>query len=153
MRKIALAALCLALCAAASAQIQAFDSVVDFSVLMRDLSAAADKGIPLSSSKVVLLNGTVGSVSVLSGDGEPLKANVELIDGEWIGLEQVKMYKVVLLFRGDEYLPLFAEDEALPLVRSGARILVAGTLAGLVTDPARGGKLSAVTVGKVRLTR
>ena len=77
-----------------------FDRVVDFSVTLKDLSAVADGREPLPSGKLVILNGTVSDVNVISKDEGSFRVRIELITGEWIGTEDVKSYTCYVDFTG-----------------------------------------------------
>ncbi|MGO9413372.1 MAG: hypothetical protein ACLQCB_21815 [Spirochaetia bacterium] len=84
-----------------------FDRVVDFSVTLKDLSAVADGREPLPSGKLVILNGTVSDVNVISKDEGSFRVRIELITGEWIGTEDVKSYTCYVDFTGPEFFKIF----------------------------------------------
>ena len=82
-----------------------FDSVVDFSVTLRELSYAlkADASVKINPEKFIVVYGTVSSVSFLNRKKDTYKVRLELVSGEWIGLEDVKSYRVYVDFEGPDY--------------------------------------------------
>jgi len=82
-----------------------FDSVVDFSVTLRKLSYAlkADTSVKINPEKFIVAYGTVTSVSFLNRKKDTYKVRLELVSGEWIGLEDVKSYRVYVDFEGPDY--------------------------------------------------
>lgn len=84
-----------------------FDRVVDFSVTLKTLAAAAEGKTPLPTGKMLLLSGTVSDVTILNKDEKTFKVRIELITGEWIGLEDVKAYACYVEFSGPEFFKVF----------------------------------------------
>ncbi len=84
-----------------------FDRVVDFSVTLKTLAAVADGKAPLPTGKMLLLSGTVSDVNILNKDAQGFKVRIELITGEWIGLEDVKAYACYVEFSGPEFFKVF----------------------------------------------
>jgi len=97
-----------------------FDRVVDFSITLKDLAAVAEGRETLPSGRLVILNGTVSDVNVISKDEASFRVRIELIAGEWVGTEDVKSYACYVEFAGPEYFKIFP---ALP-----PRTAVAGTV-------------------------
>jgi hypothetical protein len=83
------------------------ERVLDFSVTLKTLAAAADGKAPLPSGKMLLLSGTVSDISILSKDEGSFRVRVELINGEWVGLEDVKAYACYVEFAGPEFFKVF----------------------------------------------
>ena len=84
-----------------------FDRVVDFSVTLKTLAAVAEGKAPLPTGKMLLLSGTVSDVNILNKDERAFKVRIELITGEWIGLEDVKAYACYVEFSGPEFFKVF----------------------------------------------
>jgi hypothetical protein len=84
-----------------------FDRVVDFSVTLKTLAAAAEGTTPLPTGRMLLLSGTVSDVTILNKDEKTFKVRIELIAGEWIGLEDVKAYACYVEFSGPEFFKVF----------------------------------------------
>jgi hypothetical protein len=96
-----------------------FDAVVDFSITMRDISAAAEGTARLPSNRLFLLDGTVSDIVVLDKTPEAYAVRIRLLSGEWIGLEDVKGYSCYVTFRGADYAGLFPSK-----IPNNTRILI-----------------------------
>ena len=86
-----------------------FDAVADFSVTIKTLSqldeaTAAAYGL---MDRFLLLDGTVTNKLVLDSNEESYLVQVELVSGEWIGLEEVRSYRCLVLFSGPEFARVF----------------------------------------------
>ncbi len=116
-----------------------FDRVVDFSVTLKTLSQAADGTVPLPDSRMVLLSGTVSSVTILDKEEPSFKARIELITGEWIGTEDVKAYTCYVDFSGRGFFSTFpSRPPAQPqpgVVVQNLRVLVVARAVSIVTTP------------------
>ena len=113
-----------------------FNQIIDFDVTIRSLAiAAAAEDMESLPDRLVLIDGTVASRLVIEGNPENYVGQIELIGGEWIGVEDVVMYRCFLLLEGPEF------ANAIPARRSrtkhpdeidlNSRILVVGSLLGL----------------------
>lgn len=118
------------------------DRVIDFSVTLKSLAVAARNGEPLPQGKTVLLSGTVSDVNILNKDPAAFKVRLELITGEWIGLDDVKSYTCYVDFSGSDFsrlIPARPPREAnRDLVTLNSRVVVVGRVVG-VTAAALGG--------------
>ena len=103
-----LAALCLAPLAAGAQERNGFDQVVDFSVTLKTLALNADNPQAdfARQEKYLILNGTVTGVQLLNPEQATFQARVELVTGEWEGLEEVRSYRCFVLFEGPEFFRL-----------------------------------------------
>ena len=109
LRRTALALLaCVLVSPLAAAQTRAaFDRIVDFSVTLKTVSAAATGGAVLPANRLLLLEGSIGEVVVLDDRPEAWKVRVELVAGEWIGTEEVRGYRCWVTFAGPGYAEIF----------------------------------------------
>ncbi|MBN1836076.1 MAG: hypothetical protein JW820_09520 [Spirochaetales bacterium] len=85
------------------------DKVIDFSVTVKTLErldAATARDYRLDE-RFVVLDGTVGTIEVLDPEESRYQVVVELISGEWIGLEEVRSYRCLVLFSGPEFARVF----------------------------------------------
>jgi len=88
-----------------------------------------------SFNKKFLINGAVFSFSIPRSarrKSENFKAEITIIDGEWIGNEDVVMFKCFLIFKGEEfykYFPLRVNKEE-DIIKLSDNILIIGELAG-----------------------
>jgi hypothetical protein len=86
-----------------------FDAVADFSVTVKTLSGldeatAAAYGL---LDRFLLLDGTVTNILVLDANEESYLVQVELVSGEWIGLDEVRSYSCWVLFSGPRFAGVF----------------------------------------------
>jgi hypothetical protein len=110
-----------------------FDRIVDFSLTLKELNRLPAAEIPafLAGGKLLLLNGTVAGVSFIDNSEENFQVAVELVSGEWLGLEDVRSYRCTVLFRGSRFFPLFPSraprNPEQDFVSANDRILVAAS--------------------------
>ena len=97
-----------------------FDAVVDFDASIKAFAAAANGGPAPKADRFALLVGTVGSV--IKRSTEPVSYAVELVSGEWIGMDDVKTFHLYLEYSGDAFTAFF--DRKAGLAKPGARVLV-----------------------------
>jgi hypothetical protein len=115
------------------------ERVIDFSVTLKSLATAADTGAPVPVGRTVLLSGTVSDVNILSKDQAGFKVRIELITGEWIGLEDVKSYYCYVEFTGSEYFKIFParppREANRDLITLNSRVLVVGRVVDVGATP------------------
>ncbi|MFQ3548069.1 MAG: hypothetical protein SNJ56_06995 [Termitinemataceae bacterium] len=108
---------------------------VDFSITMKDLYEAAksedDRAIP--TNRALLLDGDIGSILVHEDTDSGFSAEVEFLNGVWIGEETVLAYRVYLVFEGSQFRPYFSAKSPKRL-RIGQTLLVLGIYEGLGVD-------------------
>ena len=86
-----------------------FDAVTDFSVTVKTLSQldeATARAYGLMD-RFLLLDGTVTNILILDPSEENFLVQVELVSGEWIGLEEVRSYSCWVLFSGPRFASIF----------------------------------------------
>jgi hypothetical protein len=111
------------------------DAVVDFSVTLKTIAAAAEGNARLPANKLFLLDGTVSEITVLDKEPGSFKVRIRVLSGEWIGLEDVRGYSCFVTFSGAEYAGMFPSK-----VPANSRIVVLARVVG-VTTTALGEKL------------
>ena len=116
-----------------------FDGVVDFSVTLKTLAAVADGTAPLPGGKMLVLSGTVSDVNIISKDQASFRVRIEVITGEWIGLEDVKAYACYVDFSGPEFFKVFparAPSQANPdVIALNSRVMLVGRAVSITTTP------------------
>jgi hypothetical protein len=117
----------------------AFDKIVDFSVTLKTVSAAAAGDASLPADRLLLLEGSINEIVVLDDRPDTYRVRIELMAGEWIGLDAVRGYRCWVTFTGPAYREAFPveipdepSDDWLPL---HARALVLARARGPVTTP------------------
>jgi hypothetical protein len=84
-----------------------FDRVVDFTITLKTVAAAAAGEAPLPSNRLFILDGTVSDISFVDKEKASFRVRILLMSGEWIGLEDVKSYACYVTFSGPEFFALF----------------------------------------------
>jgi len=113
-----------------------FNEVVDFSISIRELAtAAANNDMAALPDRLVIIQGSVASRLVIDANAESYIGQLELVGGEWLGVEDVVTYRCFLLLEG----PRFANTIPARRTRNkhpdeidlNSRILVVGEFLGL----------------------
>lgn len=124
-----------------------FDAVVDFESTIKDFHGAAESGNALSSTRFVLLTGTVGSISLLKDAA--LVYRVEFISGEWIDTTEVKAYRVFIDFSGEQFTPWF--DRKTGTIKPGTRLIIVAQAVGVAEAPDGSGKAAFLSGLKLKV--
>jgi hypothetical protein len=88
----------------------AFDRIVDFSVTLKTVSAAAAGAAVLPADRLLLLEGSISEIVVLDDRPQSWKVRVELMAGEWIGIDEVRGYRCWITFAGPAYAEVFPAE-------------------------------------------
>ena len=133
-----------------------FDQTVAFSLSLEEMHRQLQENAQelLSEEKAVVLDGVVASVTVLSQDQNNFQALVELVNGEWQGLEEVVMYRTYVVLHGTEFYNRIRSRENRepkgPRIQANARVLVAGRIANIVRGEEEGSLIPVVEGFHVR---
>ena len=85
-----------------------FERIVDFTTTLKSLDQMLKEGIEtFDSDRYIVVHGTVAEISILSERGEEFRVQIEFVDGEWIGLEEVRRYSTQIQFQGEQFAALF----------------------------------------------
>ncbi len=81
------------------------DSPVNFSITLRELSRMAERGSDSSEvfESYVVVQGYISASTVITRTEEHFRASVDLVSGEWEGLENVRTHQSRFIVEGDEY--------------------------------------------------
>jgi hypothetical protein len=113
---------------------QDFDRIADFSVTIKTLAGLSEGQARGLSERLLLLDGTVASLQFLDPEEASFSVEVELVGGEWIGTEDVKIYRCRVLFRGPGYFNRFPRraprNPSPAQIVPNDRVLVVARLAG-----------------------
>jgi hypothetical protein len=130
-----------------------FSEAVDFSKELPDLQMAAEKGDEnaIPRDKLLMVDGTLRSITVRSENPSSFIAEAEIVSGAWKGLEKVEFYRCYVIFQGPEYAAIFSKN-ALPEnhIPLSTRILVIGRYVGLAEDYAGNGTVAVLKAYKIR---
>ena len=81
-----------------------FNSAVDFESTLSSLMQAVVDNNPFAlPDKFIIVDGAVASRVVVNGDAEQYLGEIELVAGEWIGVEKVVRYQCILQLIGPEF--------------------------------------------------
>ncbi|MFP4432060.1 MAG: hypothetical protein ACOCW6_05300 [Spirochaetota bacterium] len=112
-----------------SADREAFDGAVNFSLSLPRLYSAVNRSPDRVIGQTVLLDGIVASITHYGSDETDFLVLVELVTADWQGLEAINLYRAYVLFGPDfmDEFPLRPSREPGPReVPANARILIAG---------------------------
>jgi hypothetical protein len=119
-----------------------FERVVDFSVDMRTVAAAAEGRAALPRDRLVVLEATVEEIAILDEGPSAFRARITLLSGEWSGLEEVRGYSCYVDFAGSSFVDVFPaasqRESAVGGVTARMRVLVVARALGVVSTPAGG---------------
>jgi hypothetical protein len=111
-----------------------FDRVADFTATVKTVAGLTEGQARALSKRLLLLDGTIASLQFLNAEEASFAVELELVGGEWIGTEDVKIYRCRVRFRGPEYFRRFPRraphspgpDQIAP----NDRVLILARLAG-----------------------
>jgi hypothetical protein len=113
--------------------------VVDFSVTLKTVAAAAQGQAALPADKFFILVGTVTEVVFLDKDPQSFSVRVQLLSGEWIGKDDVEGYTCYVTFTGSRFGHLFpakaTEDSPADIIVVNTRVLVVARSSGTTLSP------------------
>ena len=92
-----------------SQSVEGFSDVVDFSTDLKSIATLVSRGAEnrIALDKTFVLDGAVASITIADDSKENYTVIIELVSGEWAGLEEVKMYTCYVFFIGQEYSTIF----------------------------------------------
>ena len=109
------------------------ESVVDFDLELSSLADPAVSEAAERAGRIVILEGLMGDTFIdteIPGGG----VWVNLVEGAWIGTDEVRAYSCRILFRGDSWGDVFAEngfeESGAAYIEPGTRLLVAARVTG-----------------------
>jgi hypothetical protein len=116
--------------------IEDFNDVIDFSVTLGDLDKIAMNGDPDAlPSNFVIIEGAVASRIVINSNAAEFVGELQIVGGEWKGVEEVVKYECVVVLAGPEFasaIPARRSRRANPNeIGLNTRILVVAKAIGL----------------------
>jgi len=134
-----------------------FDGIVDFQATLESLArqAARQPDALIQNEDVLILDGVVSSVSVLNSEPESFRAEIELVTGEWVGLERIVMYKAVVQVSGPDFAPRIPtrRSRSRPpggVIERNQRVVVVGTVSDVTNDSQTGRTIPVIDAFYVR---
>ncbi|MCL2295381.1 MAG: hypothetical protein FWC36_11065 [Spirochaetes bacterium] len=87
-----------------------FDNYVNFGISMRELTAHVQSGdLGPVRNRYLILNGSFVSFTVIDNTPATYTVEIELIDGEWVGVSDVLIFRAIIVFSGREFQAMFPE--------------------------------------------
>ena len=146
MKRLVCAILALSLAVAAfGVDKETFDQVVDFDASLQALAVQAQRAPDalMQNDAVLVLNGVVSAVNVVDPNPETFRAEIDVVSGQWRGLEQIVMYKAAVIVQGPEFaqrIPTRRSRNEPPggTIERNKEVIIVGTIAGVADDPETG---------------
>jgi len=141
MRNVFAAALMFLLASGAAfgVDLSDFDAVVDFDESLKSLSLNVREGTePTPDGRLLMLDGVVSAIEVLDPEEGSFSARIELVTGEWQGLERVVMYSAYIDISGPEFFSRIPtrrnRNTSADAIATNEAVLVVGRFDGMTTD-------------------
>ncbi|MFP4363608.1 MAG: hypothetical protein ACLFR1_07035 [Spirochaetia bacterium] len=101
--------LCSALFHIYAADIDELQEIMDFTLTLGDLDEIVQNQEynQLSMDKFYLIQGSIGSIIVAERDPENFLAEIEIVNGEWVGLDEIRMYRCFVQLAGPDFAERF----------------------------------------------
>lgn len=82
-----------------------FDKNVDFSVTLELINRAvtAQRTDALPRDKAIIIDGAISAIEIIDTEPESFLAEIELVDGKWLGMEDVRMYSCIVQVSGPDF--------------------------------------------------
>ena len=81
-----------------------FNGVIDFDTTLAELDKIAANGDPEAlPSRFVIIDGAVASRLVVNPDTADFVGELQIVSGEWLGVERVVRYECILVLAGPEF--------------------------------------------------
>ncbi|GEM_PF-1957328 len=84
---------------------------------------------PAAFRKFILLDGSVAGITILEQNPTNFTAELELVQGEWIGTEEVKLYRAYVYAQGPSFASLLSSS-----IKANDYVLVIGSIEEIYTD-------------------
>ena len=82
-----------------------FQATIDFDMSLSRLYKLVQDGAYdlIDPDRYMILQGSVASTTVLDSNEETYRSQLEIVGGEWVGLESISIYRVYVLLAGPEF--------------------------------------------------
>jgi|GEM_PF-1038484 len=115
-----------------------FDSIVDFSLTFKDLFEEVNRGKSIDSDRYIVIDGSITARIVLNKEEENFSAELEVVNGNWKGLEEVEIYKCIVVLKGTDFfkrIPVKRSRKKLPNeIELNSRVLIVGKIVSVRKD-------------------
>ena len=109
------------------------DKSLDFSITLKALNKLILEEYDSNLlKKIVILDGKINTIEYLNNSFEQFSVILELVKGEWIGLDEIATYRCLILFEGSQFVENFNYEEQsnsnLTHITPKSRVIVAGKI-------------------------
>lgn len=115
-------------------------NVVDFSLTLEEIHRILEEhgaaGLP--TDRAVLLDGVVAEITVIDPDPESYLAQIDLVSGRWIGLQEVRLYRAYVFVQGSAFAERISArplpEDATGVIALNSRVIVLGSIIDVFVD-------------------
>jgi hypothetical protein len=136
-----------------SQDIKPFEKVVDFDLTIKDLQNLNENNVVQFKGKFLILHGEIAEIHIINRKKSEYVAEVHLVTGEWINLDQINIHKCIVRFSGEEFYSKFPRNRrsrgSNEMIRVNDFILTVGKIAQIQED-SEGNKSIVITGYKIR---
>ena len=117
-----------------------FQATIDFDMsLSRLYKLVQDDAYDLiDPDRYMILQGSVASTAVLDPNEETYQSLLEIVDGEWVGLESITIYRVYVLLVGPEFAARVPDrpprDPGPEVILTNSTVMVVGQFIGVLDE-------------------
>lgn len=122
------------------ADVPALNSLINLNLSLKELSLSGLDALDelILSDKYIILEGSVSSITEIERNDTNLVLDIHLINGEWIGLDKVQVYKCIVNISGMEWETMFPSRPPKEItdgvVLQNNRILVIGKISDYIME-------------------
>ncbi|MFN2311063.1 MAG: hypothetical protein ABR590_03305 [Spirochaetia bacterium] len=135
-----------------------FRELVAFGVTIEALaeSANTDPDSLLNDDRVFIIDGVLGSVTIIDDNPDTYLVQLEMVDGRWHGTQRIDVFRVYVLAEGPEYQAHFparpSPDAGDTVIQRNERVLIAARVADIFEDEL-GGRYAVLSAQQLRVVR
>ena len=124
----------------AAAEPEEFFEIVAYEHSLESLVRTIEEEGPqgLDTERIHILDGLVSEVTVLDPNPETFLAELILVNGEWLGLEEVEMYQAFVYLEGPEFAERIPErmprNPGEEIIQPNQKLLVAAKIVDVYYD-------------------
>jgi len=117
-----------------------FSAIVDFTVTFEELYRhySLKQGPPVPENKLIIIDGSIASIMVIDPEETSFIGELEVLNGRWVGLEDVEVYKCFVEVKGPNFfsrIPVRRTRKKLPdQIEVNSRVLIIGKITGTRLD-------------------
>ena len=108
------------------------ESMINMDISLKELSLSTPDELDsiINSDRYIIIEGSVASITEIERSDNKLILDIQIINGQWIGLEKVEVYKCIINLTGKEWENRFpkrvSREPADDVVLLNSHILVIG---------------------------